>query len=194
MTDQETKEVERLIKLFDATFKETHQTILVRGPQEPLYQPQSPDHPWNQIVFAHGFFASALHEIAHWCLAGAARRKLLDYGYWYQPTRSLQEQEAFYQVEIKPQALEWVFTLAAGRRFFLSADNLQPGGAEPLASWYEFRSHVRTQVHKYLTGPLPDRAEIFAGKLFMEFHLPSENADAIPWRSKLIVDYNRWDE
>ncbi len=194
MTDQETLQVERLIKLFDGTFKETYQTILVRGPQEPLYLPQSPDHPWSQVVFAHGFFASALHEIAHWCLAGSERRKQLDYGYWYQPTRSPQEQEAFYQVEIKPQALEWVFSLAAGRRFFLSADNLQPGGAEPVAAWYEFRSRVRIQTHTYLTGPLPDRAETFASNLFKEFYPGSEKAEVSQWRSKALDDYNRWDD
>ncbi len=31
------------------------------------------------------FFASALHEISHWCVAGKARREQVDFGYWYCP-------------------------------------------------------------------------------------------------------------
>jgi elongation factor P hydroxylase len=57
------------------------------------------------------YLASALHEVAHWCLAGVERRKLEDYGYWYSPDgRSRGEQSAFENVEARPQALEWILS------------------------------------------------------------------------------------
>src|SRR5690606_39383874 len=49
------------------------------------YLPASEPDGLARVVFAHGFFASALHEIAHWCIAGDYRRTLHDYGYWYCP-------------------------------------------------------------------------------------------------------------
>ncbi len=53
------------------------------------------------------FYASALHEIAHWCIAGENRCQQVDYGYWYEPNgRSEERQFEFEKVEVKPQALE----------------------------------------------------------------------------------------
>ena len=76
-------------------------------------------------MFAHGFYASGLHEISHWCIAGEARRQLVDFGYWYCPDgRDAQTQSEFEAVEIKPQALEWMFCVAAGFPFNVSCDNL----------------------------------------------------------------------
>ncbi len=50
-------------------------------------------------------FASALHEISHWCIAGKARRELVDFGYWYCPDgRDAMTQSQFEDVEVKPQA------------------------------------------------------------------------------------------
>lgn len=37
------------------------------------------------IVFAHRFYASALNEISHWCIAGKECRKWVDFGYLYCP-------------------------------------------------------------------------------------------------------------
>lgn len=55
-------------------------------------------------------FNSALHEISHWTIAGAKRRLLPDLGYWYAPDgRTKEQQDLFEQVEIKPQAIEWLF-------------------------------------------------------------------------------------
>ena len=57
----------------------------------PIYLPADAAHPRHRIIFARGFYASALHEpeIAHWCIAGEQRRLLelitTDYGYWYEP-------------------------------------------------------------------------------------------------------------
>lgn len=54
-------------------------------------------------------FNSALHEISHWTIAGKERRLLADLGYWYAPDGRTREQQAlFEQVEVKPQAIEWL--------------------------------------------------------------------------------------
>lgn len=112
-----------LMGLFDELFQHKN-TVLVRGADEPEYLAATPTTP-AQIIFAHGYFASALHEIAHWCLAGQARRQLNDFGYWYCPDgRDEDTQARFEQVEIRPQAIECLLTLATGRYFYVSQDNL----------------------------------------------------------------------
>src|SRR3546814_12851389 len=63
--------------------------------------------------------------VAHWCLAGAARRRQDDYGYWYAADgRDLEQQHLFEQVEVKPQALELLFSDVCGLNFCVSVDNL----------------------------------------------------------------------
>ncbi|MEA7548766.1 elongation factor P hydroxylase, partial [Salmonella enterica subsp. enterica serovar Anatum] len=43
------------------------------------------------------------YEISHWCIAGKARRELVDFGYWYCPDgRDAQTQSQFEDVEVKP--------------------------------------------------------------------------------------------
>ena len=74
-----------LMQLFDSTFGAMYNTHLVKGGDEPIYLPSNEQCDFNQIIFAHGYYASALHEISHWCLAGAERRLLEDFGYWYLP-------------------------------------------------------------------------------------------------------------
>ncbi|WP_205409117.1 elongation factor P hydroxylase, partial [Vibrio gazogenes] len=59
-----------LINIFNQTFAERYQTHLVAGDDEPIYLPADDSVPYHRIIFAHGFYASALHEIAHWCVAG----------------------------------------------------------------------------------------------------------------------------
>ena len=155
---REAYQVDQLIRLFNRTFEPSYKTRLVRGTDEPVYLPADADHAYHRIVFAHGFFASALHEIAHWCIAGAERRRLEDYGYWYCPDgRDSQQQRAFEQVEVKPQAIEWAFTLAAGRQFTVSTDNLD--GAQPDREG--FTRAVRQQLHTYIAGQFPPRAQQF---------------------------------
>lgn len=116
-------QVEWLMNQFNHWF--VHQnTRLVKGAHEPEYFPATDTYP-AQIVFAHGFFASALHEISHWCVAGKKRRLLNDFGYWYAPDgRNAQQQYAFEQVEIVPQAIECLLTLMCGKSFRVSQDNL----------------------------------------------------------------------
>ena len=117
-----------LIRLFNAVFDNPAlaqmSTRLVRGGDAPEYFPAD-SHGSARIEFAHGFFASCLHEISHWCVAGAERRKLNDFGYWYEADgRNEAQQRLFEKVEIKPQAIECLMTLAANRYFYVSQDNL----------------------------------------------------------------------
>lgn len=117
--------VNDLIAIFDSTFSETENTRLVKGADEPVYLPSSEKCQFSQVVFAHGFFSSALHEIAHWCVAGAVRRQSIDYGYWYEADgRNVQQQQEFERVEVMPQALEWIFSEACDKTFSVSVDNL----------------------------------------------------------------------
>ena len=96
-----------LIRIFNHTFSSSMNTLLIKGGDEPLYSPANEACEYHQIIFAHGFFSSALHEISHWCLAGTNRRLKEDFGYWYTPDgRDESQQREFEQVEIKPQAIE----------------------------------------------------------------------------------------
>jgi len=146
-----------LMQLFNTLFSD-QQVILARSDNEPEYFPAQGNKP-ARIEFAHGFFASALHEISHWCVAGVARRQLSDFGYWYAPDgRSATQQQAFERVEIKPQALECLFTLACGRQFQVSQDNLF---ADFDTSSSTFASDVYQQVESYIFKPhtLPSDAK-----------------------------------
>ena len=175
-------DVPTLISLFNSTFEDFN-TRLVLGDDEPIYIPAGNEKPYHQIVFAHGFFSSALHEIAHWCIAGEKRRLLEDYGYWYCPDgRDAAQQADFEKVEIKPQAIEWAFTEAAGRKFQVSTDNLN--GAEPDREG--FTRNVAAQLEAFKTNGFPPRAERFIQALSSEFGkselsaLPSNLAGSAP--------------
>ncbi len=147
--DSERLATDWLIQLFNTLFA-NQQIILVRSDGEPEYFPAKNNEP-ARIEFAHGFFASALHEISHWCVAGDARRQLSDFGYWYAPDgRSAAQQQAFERVEIKPQALECLFTLACGRNFQVSQDNLF---ADFDTSSSTFAIDVYQQVQSYIAKP-----------------------------------------
>ena len=153
-----THQAAELISIFEETFYRAYQTKLVLGEDEPIYLPACQEYPFHRIVFAHGYFTSALHEIAHWCLAGDARRQLEDYGYWYLPDgRNEEQQQAFEQVEVKPQAIEWAFCVASGHKFNVSADNLNGFPVDTAA----FKLKVHQQVQQYLTVGFPERARQF---------------------------------
>ena len=74
-----------IIRIFNQCFEREYNTKLVKGGEEPIYLPAGEGRPYHAIYFARGFYSSALHEIAHWLVAGKARRKLEDFGYWYEP-------------------------------------------------------------------------------------------------------------
>lgn len=166
-------EAKDLIALFNGQFEASHNTILVHGGDEPLYLPADADHPRHRIVFTHDYFASALHEIAHWCIAGRRRRTLVDYGYWYRPDgRDADAQREFERVEAGPQAIEWAFHIAAGSSFRVSADNLS--GAELDVA--HFQQHVYDRLCAYHANGFPPRARRFTVALCafygIEWRLP----------------------
>ena len=143
----ESQQVDWLILHFNHWFSHLNVT-LVRGDFEPEYFPAD-EHGPARIQFAHGYFNSALHEISHWTIAGAQRRLLPDLGYWYAPDgRSAEQQALFEQVEIKPQAIEWLFAQAFGRKFRVSLDNLTGEGGDGA----QFKDNVFSQLQRYFSG------------------------------------------
>ena len=154
-----------LTELFNHCFFNDFYTRLQGLAPEPLYLPASRNRA-ACIFFTRDYFASALHEVAHWCLAGAGRRQLPDYGYWYHPDgRSAEQQAAFEAVEIKPQAIEWIFSRCADVPFTASADNLN-GGALPSPS---FEQAIYKQVVQYMNKGLPGRANQFGHTLIRHY-------------------------
>ncbi len=151
--------LEDVTALFDGLFQPTYGTRLVRGGDEPLYLPADAESPFHRVIFARGFYASALHEISHWCIAGARRRQLEDYGYWYLPDgRDATQQRDFEAVEVAPQALERLFSEACGRPFHISVDNL---GGEVEVDRDAFQARVTARAERYEREGLPRRAAAF---------------------------------
>ena len=106
----------RIAQTFNDAFLVSHHTLMRGGAAEPLYEPAVGFRP-AQIVFTYDYPASALHEAAHWCLAGAERRLRRDYGYWYVPgPRDPLQRATFFRAEADVQALEAVFARTCGVR------------------------------------------------------------------------------
>lgn len=157
-----------LVQLFNRTFADSSNTRLLAGGEEPLYLPAGvaeeglPAEDHHRIVFTRDYFASALHEVAHWCVAGAERRLQLDYGYWYLPDgRNAEQQQTFELVEVKPQALEWLFSVASGQPFKVSADNLTLGQGPS----EQFKSRIHQQALDHCRNGVNSRARAFADAL-----------------------------
>lgn len=152
-----------LERIFRDCFFDQYDTVLEGGSAEPLYLPSTgSDRRPHRILYREDYFASALHEVAHWCLAGPERRQQEDYGYWYRPDgRTAEEQAEFERAEARPQALEWIFSDACGFAFHLSADNL----AGALGPSDRFEDAVRSARAAYLAEGLPERAERFRAAL-----------------------------
>ncbi len=160
-----------LINLFELVFFEQYNTRLIKGGDEPLYSPADEQCPYHQVIFARGFYASAFHEIAHWCQAGKERRLLEDFGYWYIPDgRNEKQQKKFEQVEVYPQAIEWAFNVAANKKFHTSADNLSGYQGDTIG----FKAKVYQQVLTFIEQGFPPRAQQFIEALadFYKVKLP----------------------
>ncbi|XOV89356.1 MAG: elongation factor P hydroxylase [Pseudomonadota bacterium] len=153
-------EIAELQHCFESEFLVSYNTRLEGGYEEPFYRAFVPGEP-AVICFKEDFVSSALHEIAHWCIAGARRRRLDDYGYWYTPVRRGQDQRRFEVAERAPQALEWILSVAAGQRFRVSFDNFD----EPASYLAAHRRSVRDAALQRLEAGLPPRAARFAGRL-----------------------------
>ena len=179
--NQDNHKIEDIIRIFNQCFADEYNTRLEKGDDYPIYLPAfleeggvASNRPYHVILFAHGYYSSALHEIAHWLVAGTERRKLEDFGYWYEPDgRSAERQREFESVEVKPQAIEWVLATAAGFRYFASADNLSGDPGDNSA----FKRAVYDQVQRYAQrGFLPKRAEILR-KALAEFYGTPDRID-----------------
>jgi len=156
------KSVDDLELIFDQCFLISHNTTLVGGNSEPLYKPADGWRKRHTVFYTQDYFASALHEIAHWCVAGKDRRLLEDYGYWYAPDgRNIEQQLEFERVEVKPQAMEWLFSNACRFPFRISADNLTLS----LGPSESFKSAITEQAIRYSQNGLPSRAERFCQRL-----------------------------
>ena len=150
---QDFHKVEDLVALFNNEFADCN-TQLKSGAEEPFYQASVEGKP--AIIYStHDYFASALHECAHWCIAGKERRRLDDYGYWYAADgRTAEQQQEFFKVEQKPQALEWAFALASNLPFRVSLDNLN----NPSGDAEAFREQVYARLIEYFEYGFPTRA------------------------------------
>lgn len=133
-----------------------YRTRLCGGFPEPFYQAPGSGLDWAEIRYTRDFERSALHELAHWCVAGVQRRQQDDYGYWYAPDgRDAAQQQQFFRVEVRPQAIEQHFCDALGLAFDVSIDNL---GNPALAGIDEFRHAVAQCYTGYAQQGLPPRA------------------------------------
>jgi len=151
--------VSDLVNIFNHLFVGDELTELVPGADEPLYLPRSETKGLNQLCSRHDYFSSALHEVSHWCIAGKKRRVLIGFGYWYsRDGRTVEQQQQFEKAEVKPQSLEWLFSVACSLPFCLSVDNVALPG---LKASCEFKQHVHSQTVHYLSQGLPDRADRF---------------------------------
>jgi hypothetical protein len=159
--------------LFCQCFEQQFNTCLRGNATEPLYSPSSAKQAQHVIFYRDDYFSSALHEIAHWCIAGDKRRLQTDYGYWYAPDgRSAQQQKTFALAEQKPQALEWAFSIACNIPFRVSIDNLvaQGTGVEDVRlkqreQEEQFTLAVNTQLKQYIERGFPPRAQLFLSRL-----------------------------
>lgn len=151
----------QICEVFHACFLTQYRTRLEGGESEPFYQPAANDADWHFIYFREDFASSALHEIAHWCIAGAKRREMADFGYWYEGDRSACRQREFELLEVGPQALEWVLSEASKTPFRVSCDNFDEAALETA----RFRQQVWDEVHALLARGLPPRSRLFAEAL-----------------------------
>lgn len=108
----------------NARLRRPYRLQVIGGAPEPLYRPARAGTP-ARIHYTADHVRSLLHELAHWCLAGAERRRRVDYGYWYEPPpRESAAQRRFFRAERDVQALEQVFSEACGVAFEVSVDDL----------------------------------------------------------------------
>ena len=159
-----------IIRIFNDTFFDQYQTRLELGGDEPIYLPADEQHDYHRIIFARGYYASALHEIAHWLVAGPERRLLEDFGYWYEPDgRTAEVQAQFENVEVRPQAYEWIIAVSAGFPFNVSCDNLN-GDFEP--DRLAFMQRVHREVMSILDTGLPLRVAQLSAALRAFYQMP----------------------
>ena len=141
------------LNLLNTKYLNKFNTMIIGGFDEPFYQASVSGNS-SEIQFSHDYFRSALHELAHWCVAGVERRKIDDYGYWYaEDGRDQKQQDAFFQMEIKPQAIEWAFSIVCGVKFEASVDNLH----NSITGVDEFEKNLVVQLRSSLANGFNQR-------------------------------------
>ena len=156
MSTGEPLDAHHVIRVFNQEFAESDTTELIGGAAEPYYEPGS----LNRIYFRADYVRSALHEVAHWCVAGRRRRRLADYGYWYSPDgRGAAQQQAFFAVEARPQAIERYFCEAIGIPFSPSVDNV--GAQIEPKQLHRFEARIEEWCNQFERTGLPPRAARF---------------------------------
>jgi elongation factor P hydroxylase len=179
--------LQEIITIFDNLFEKSERVVLRGGYEEPFYKAPSEDE-CGEIRFTKDYISSALHEVAHWCVAGTKRRKIDDFDYWYTPDgRNEKQQKVFFQVEVMPQAYELCLSLAAEVNFNISADNL--GGINfPIES---FKNNVLKKVEELLDNNLRGRHEMLMEALQMKFgEQDLETLNIISLKEKFSECYN----
>lgn len=154
--------------VFNQTFSR-YRVVMCGGFDEPLYLPPSAVRHGDkagqgiaEIRYTRDYSASALHEAAHWCIAGQRRRAHTDYGYFYvPPPRSAVDRRTFEDAELTAQALESILAQACGIEFRISADDL--GTDTEITKLFARR--VERYARQWVTSGLPPRASIFYGAL-----------------------------
>ena len=160
MSSGELLDAHQLTHLFNREFAVSDETELIGGAAEPYYQPGAP----HRVYFRADYVRSALHEVAHWCVAGARRRQLPDYGYWYSPDgRDAEQQQAFFAVEARPQAIERYFCEATGIPFRPSVDNV--GAHIEPQQLRRFEARIQEWCDQFERIGLPPRADRFVTAL-----------------------------
>ena len=135
--------------VFNRGLGRRYETRILGGAPEPVYEPDPAG--VSVIRYRADYAASALHELAHWCIAGARRRRLEDYGYWYRPPpRSAAEQAAFLRAEVPVQALEARLAAVCGLPFQVSVDDVDNAGGRRLLE-------AALAEHERQNLPLPPR-------------------------------------
>jgi elongation factor P hydroxylase len=178
-----------LITLFNNTFADRFNTVLIAGEDEPVYLPADAQNRQHRIAFAHGFYASALHEVAHWLVAGEQRRLLVDYGYWYEPDgRDAKLQAEFEKVEITPQAIEWALAASCGFKFDVSVDNLGGISIDRLS----FKHKVHDRVMNYLQNGLSKRAMLLINACQDFYHTPVLSAELFNYQGLREADEKKF--
>ncbi|HCD25969.1 MAG TPA: diaminobutyrate--2-oxoglutarate aminotransferase [Gammaproteobacteria bacterium] len=154
----------QIAAIFNREFSFEFNVRLIGGAAEPQYEPATAQYP-ARLFYREDFAASALHEIAHWCIAGSARRQLPDFGYCYiPPPRTAAEQAAFFSAELKTQALEKCFAATAAVRFVPSVDNLDV----PSGDFGERIEQQRILWEKFIASSPKSRATRFTKALQCE--------------------------
>ena len=155
--------------VFNNCFADAERTVMRGGADEPLYVPATSRGP-AKLLYREDFAASALHEAAHWCIAGRDRRRLLDFGYSYTPPpRDPAQQAKFFAAELKTQTLESLFANAAGISFKPSADNLETD----LRAFGERVAARQPTMQQWLERSVDQRAAVFTAALAKARQRPS---------------------